>query len=119
MLAETLDLGQPVYVVATIFRLAEHVARMRALHPDWSDRQCACCLYWQGGARKVLRQKVRKWMLASDPAIPWMVVWCPEAQGVNVTATMRAVGVELEWPPVKLAYQIVLIGVSHATRLDC
>jgi hypothetical protein len=158
MLGETLDMTKPVHFVATIFDLAEHVAKMRAAHPAWSDRQCACCLYWQGGARKFLRQKVREWLLtpAQEPIFKgfWHVVWCPEAQGVNLTwqpwpsdpirvnvdikdgfgritrtvlcveigkhlidercyltATMRTVGIELEWPPVKFAYQIVLVGM--------
>jgi len=31
--------------------------------------------------------------------------------GVDVTATMRSAGVELEWPPRKIAYQVYLVGV--------
>jgi len=40
----------------------------------------------------------------------------PEAMGVNVTETMKRVGIELEWPPVNVAYQIALAGIfkKHA-----
>jgi hypothetical protein len=40
------------------------------------------------------------------------VVNNPEAQGVNLTETMKNVGIILEWPPEKLAYQIVLSGIK-------
>jgi hypothetical protein len=96
--------------VANVFQFGEHVARMRAIHPAWSDRQCACCLYWQGGARRKLRTAVDDWLTQHPAPTPWRVIRCPEAQGVNLTETMRGVGVELEWPPVRLAYQIVLVG---------
>lgn len=38
------------------------------------------------------------------------VVLTPEAHGVNLTETMRSAGIVLEWPPDRLAYQIVLAG---------
>lgn len=37
---------------------------------------------------------------------------CPEAAGVNITATMASIGVALEWPPVTKALQIVLAGTT-------
>lgn len=35
---------------------------------------------------------------------------CPEAMGVNLTETMRGIGIELEWPPRQIARQIVVAG---------
>jgi len=35
----------------------------------------------------------------------------PEAYGVNVTATMAAVGIKLQWPPRDKTYQIALAGL--------
>jgi len=29
---------------------------------------------------------------------------------VDVTATMASLGIKLEWPPVKVAYQVALVG---------
>ena len=35
---------------------------------------------------------------------------CPEAMGLDVTATMKSIGVVLEWPPRELAVQVALAG---------
>jgi len=90
------------------FDLGSHVIRMRRLHPEWSDRQCYCCLYWQGTARKALRAEVYKRLAHLDRPTPWEVTYCPEGMGVNVTATMADIGVELQWPPTTVAYQVAL-----------
>lgn len=36
---------------------------------------------------------------------------------VDVTATMRSVGIDLEWPPITKAYQIALAGKCRRQRL--
>lgn len=100
------DLSRPIWAIWNAHPFGEHVARMRALHPDWSQRQVECCLYWQGTARKQLRERVNVFLRHH----PGLVAYSPEALGVNVTATMRQLGIELEWPPVNLTYQIVFAG---------
>lgn len=112
MVNEMIDLNEPVHAVFNRFPIGEHAARMRGLHPEWSDRQAYCCLYWQPRARQQLRGQIRSF-LDSHPG--QHVIACPEAQGVNLTATMRGAGIELEWPPREWAYQIVLAGVPINT----
>ncbi len=107
MIGELLDLSQPVFAVYNIFDFGGHVARMRDRHPDWSERQVRCVLYWQGTARKQLRVRLRKFCREHRGL---KSIGCPEACGVNVTATMAAVGIHLEWPPETVAYQIALAG---------
>lgn len=107
LLPNVLDLAAPVYAIWNAFDLASHVARMKEKHPDWSDRQLRCCLYWQGTARAVLRKQIDAF-LREHPGL--LVLTCPEACGVDVTATMRRAGIDLEWPPVSLAYQVALVG---------
>lgn len=109
-LTETLNLEQPVYAVWNAFNFDRHVQRMRDRHPEWSLRQCECCLYWQGTARKALYAEVRKFLYTERQGRPWRVIACPEAQGVNVTETMKQVGIVLEWPPKTVAYQVALCG---------
>jgi len=36
---------------------------------------------------------------------------CPEAMGINITATMAQAGIMLEWPPESVTYQIALAGI--------
>ena len=90
------------------FDIGAHVQRMRKRHPLWSYRQLSCCLYWQGTVRKFLRESIAKWK-KEYPNLA--VTTCPEGMGVNVTATMHDIGVELEWPPKKTTRLIYLAGV--------
>lgn len=82
---------------------------MREKHPQWSKRQIECCLYWQPKAKKELKGQVK--MFLSDRPDK-VVVWIPERTGVNVTATMKSIGIELQWPPVTKTYQVVIAGTS-------
>lgn len=110
---EAFDLALPVFAVVNQFDLAAHVARMAARNPDWSDRQLRCVLYWQGTARKQLQEKIQT-ALAGLPG--YVATWCPEGMGVNVTATMQAIGVPMEWPPVNVAMQVALLGFPRGRR---
>jgi hypothetical protein len=103
--------GKDWYAIFNIFPFGEHAATMSALHPDWSRRQCECCLYWQGRARKELRAEVARFLRKIPPPLP-EIEYIPEAHGVNVTETMRRVGIELEWPPVSVTYQIALVELA-------
>jgi len=107
------DLNQPVYAVVNEFDLAAHVDRMRAKHPDWSQRQLVCCRYWQTRARKQLRAKIDRAFQAlhfPKDSSGYVIVNCPEAMGVNVTETLMTEGIILEWPPKKIARQVALIA---------
>jgi len=41
-----------------------------------------------------------------------IIIKNPEGAGVNCTATMKKIGIKMEWPPIKYTYQIVLAGKS-------
>lgn len=99
------DLSQPVYAIYNRFDIGTHMARMRAKHPDWSERQVRCCLYWQNGAR-IENDKHIALFLQSH--LDYETETCPEAMGVDVTATMERSAIILEWPPRVFAYQIAL-----------
>lgn len=101
------DLSQPIFAIIHKFDLAGHVARMKGLHPEWSQRQLECCLYWQPRARKQLLQHI-KYFLSDHPG--YKVEACPEAMGVNITGTLKNSGLILEWPPKEWAYQVALAG---------
>lgn len=105
---EILDLSKPVFAIWNVFDFAEHCKRMQAKHLQWSKRQIECCLYWQPKARKQLKNKITKF-LSEWPN--YTIVGNPEGAGVNLTATMKTICIELEWPPVTRTYQIVLGGV--------
>ena len=101
------DLTAPVYVVINEFDLAAQAARMQVIHPKWTDKQCRCSRYWQKGARKVLQAK----MDAALTRLPgYAGTWCPEGNGVDVTATLeRSLGIKL-WPVSNIVRQVGLLG---------
>jgi len=106
---DVLDLDQPVYAIYNRFGFRAHCAKMREFHPGWSRRQIRCCLYWQGSARKQLRNVISKFTLEHPKMI---IIMTPEAMGVNITETMANAGIHLEWEPVNYTYQIALGGTS-------
>ena len=115
-LHEVYDMSGSFWVVYSIFPLGEHVERMRAAHPDWSSRQLACVLYWQGTARRRLRGEVERFR-AAHPEAEWLVETTPEAMGCDVTATMRSIGVALAWPPKNVVYHVALAGTSRCLHV--
>lgn len=109
LLEYMLDLAKPVFAIFNVFDLAEHVAKMRQKHPSWSERQLYNCLYWQPRARKALKCEIREFLREHVGAV---IIKSPEAAGLNVTATLAAAGIQLEWPPRIKAYQVVIAGSS-------
>lgn len=99
----------PIYAVINEFDIGAHMARMEERNPDWSERQLRCCLYWQPKARKQLQEKIDI-ALGEDLFTGMAFTTCPEAMGMNVTATLSGVGIALEWPPTKVARQVAIIG---------
>jgi hypothetical protein len=82
---------------------------MKRKHPNWTDRQLYCCLYWQGTARKNLKNEITKFKKSFSNHI---VTTCPEAMGVNITEVMKDnADIELEWPPISISYQVAIAGL--------
>lgn len=120
LIGNVMSLFQDHYVVWNEFDLALHVAKMHARHPRWSRRQLFNCLYWQPTARKQLREEIDKLIMdrSWDGRKDVIVLTTPEACGVNVTETMKRIGIELEWPPRDKAYQVAVVGIAGGARGD-
>jgi len=113
LIERVIDLSRPVFAIYNVFPLGRHVEQMRVKHPSWSSRQLLNCLYWQGTARKQLKAEIERFhkdMIIAQPRTRYLVLTTPEACGVNVTETMRAVGVMLEWPARTVAHQVAIVG---------
>jgi len=114
LINEIFDANKGFWIVWVDFDFASHCNNMKTKHPEWTQRQIECCLYWQGTARKMLRGAVDGiWYYLKDQKETWMVNCIPEAMGVNVTETMKLLGVELEWPPKKIVRKVALLGVER------
>jgi hypothetical protein len=113
MIGTVLDLGRPVFAIINEFPLDSWVQLMRERHPKWSDKQLRCCLYWQPVARRELRQQIMHFLLYGFGDAAYAR---PEAMGVNVTDTLHRIGIELEWPPVKIVRQVAVGGFALPRR---
>lgn len=98
-----------VRVVAKNMDFRDYKNLRKKAHPNWSEKQLANPLYWQGMLRARLRQLVKE-ELEKIKDKNYEIVYNMEAMGVNVTETCRRAGLVLEWPPKNMVYQIALIA---------
>lgn len=113
-LDEILDLSKPTYVVAITYDIKGHYERLRRDHPDLSEAQIRIPYLWQGRARKILKEAVE---VAKREIPNRLVLWTPEANGVNFMTTMLKIGIVLKFPPEGIAYQIAVMGARRAGKL--
>jgi hypothetical protein len=87
------------------FDFGEYLRERRIKFPTISEKSLRNPLYWQGH----LRAEARKWAkeLVKEGED---VIEKPEAMGVDVTATCKKVGIELEWPPMKKVYRVTVLA---------
>ena len=111
-----LDLNSPLYAVYSEFNLEEHIRRLKRKHPNWSERQLKCVLYWQGSSRKMLRENISK---AQSKFLFTKIITCPEWLGVNVYATLKLAGLYLDKiKSLKICRHVAICGVErgHITQ---
>ena len=108
LINQYLDINRPMYLVIEEFDLSQQIQRMITLHPNWSDRQARCCLYWQKAVRNKLKQKVDLVMSVLELDGYTTV---PEALGVQMYTTCLHSGLKLERiKGLKLHRQIAIVG---------
>jgi hypothetical protein len=120
-LIDKYDLSKPCYFIVQPFNISAQKEKMKKLHHDWSDRQCACCLYWQNGVRKELKERseiecmVIGGRLYANGIIPFSGLvnfeLIPEAMGLNVFSTTRYHGIYMVRNPQEILYKIAFVGV--------
>lgn len=106
------DLNKPHWFVVCKFDLEHFARKMQLLHPSWSDRQCRCCLYWQGRVRKSLETEVK---MFTSRSLNGKTQWtnCPEAMGVNVFRTCHRMGIMIKKNPKDFVYKVAMVGYPN------
>jgi hypothetical protein len=89
------------------FDLAEHAERMKRRHPEFTERQARCCLYWQNTVRKYLGEMTFATMRRTNYSRHTDI---PEAMGLNLFRTMHNVGIVLERNPKRFVHKIAMLG---------
>jgi len=95
------------FAVMVEFNLKHFAEQMRIKHPNMTENQSRCLLYWQPRVRKQLKQKayVNAYKFNGD-----IVLEIPEACGVNVIITMMKAGVLININHPNIVKKIMLIG---------
>jgi hypothetical protein len=112
------DLTFPVFAVINNFDLEGHMAEMaqrtRKDKKTWTEDQLRCVLYWQNGEKGRIRlRRLINSALFREECRGYEVTECPEGMGVNVTVTMKQVGITLEWPvsQIKTVRQVAFLAM--------
>lgn len=100
------------WLITATFDLASHAARMKARHPNWSDRQARSCLYWQNTVRSALRMTAKEFSksLSHELQVPVIFHPRPEALGVNLFRTMHRIGIPVKKNPHDTTNHALLVG---------
>lgn len=109
-------LDPPFFLVVVPFDLDAQATRMKARHPDWSDRQARCTRHWRRSVMKSLRKEA--YTFASKLGTDFMVLETPEANGVHVFKTCEMVGLNLERESLKIVWKIVIIGKKKSQPIN-
>lgn len=109
IITKAFNLAKPHWFIAIEFNLETHAQFMKAKHPQWSDKQCRCLLYWQGTVKKELRILAQSF-IQQEKEYSYSLI--PEAMGVNVFTTANKHGLKLQRNPKSLVYKIAFLGVS-------
>lgn len=102
---EVYDFICPCWFVIIEFDLKAQAERMKSKHPNWTERQCRCLLYWQGGVNKRLKQEV----IVEARKRKAHISMTPEAMGINVIKTLQLLGVAIEAKPTVKVYKAGLL----------
>jgi len=119
MVYDYFDLSKPHWFAIVRFDLATYAAGLKEKHPDWSDKKCRCCRYWQNTPRKELREIAGPFINKMNFKSNFSEIdndlfgfhLIPEAMGVNVFRTCRRIGISLRKTPKEIVHKVALIGV--------
>jgi hypothetical protein len=91
---EEFDLNS-IHLLTVKFPLGEFVNCKREKHPNWSNRALINQRHWQGHLKRLLNTR---WDEIKERYPEHVVIYNPEAKGVNVEKTLHSVRIDLDWP---------------------
>jgi predicted metal-binding protein len=107
LIEESFNLDKEIWLIIVEFNLHDHINHMKARHPEWSERQARCVLYWQPKVNKILKEACSKFSNTLSSSI---FTTCPEALGVNVIQTVKNLGIPIHSRPKDIVFKVGLVG---------
>lgn len=111
---EIIEVFQYFYLIYAIFNLKNQRERMLSIHPEWSNKQANCLLYWQGSVKKELKDYIKRIILLNDNVKIFILscgsgfklkncnqekIYSMEAVGINVFHTLKNNNIGFEIKP--------------------
>ena len=115
MFDKVFDIKRPVYAIFCMYDLGGHIEKMKARHPNWTETQLLNVLYWQKAAKKQLKELIMEFCKDYRQE-GYYVTTSPEAMGVDVTKTLKEVGIDLEWPARKTVRKVAFAGIKKGNE---
>lgn len=110
LINRVLDFSRPIYVIWVDLDLQKWARLMARRHPKLKTQaQRTNLRYWQPVVRAKLKKEIER---ATQGGLIEIAV-DPEAQGVNVSRLLQAVGVQIEWPVKRIVRKVILGGFPH------
>ncbi|KKN18395.1 hypothetical protein LCGC14_0956210 [marine sediment metagenome] len=121
---EILDHYSNFFLIYANFNIKKQKERMLEIHPNWSQKQASCLLYWQNSVKKKLRdfineiyrrnKKKRIYILSCGSGFNSMdfnqdLVYSMEAIGIDVLNTLRNNSIDFEVKPIEKAILTTLL----------
>jgi len=95
-----------VRIVACVFDFAQYFRWRQSLRSTWTAKALRNPRHWQGHLRSAMNKHLKTMTLKDDEEF----ILNPEAQGIDVTATCAAAGLQLEWPPINNVCRVAMIA---------
>lgn len=107
-ITKLIDTNKPMFFALSTFYLDIFKIKMKEIHPNWTDKQCGCVLYWQSKSRKQMMIQAKKLIINNK-----IILTCPEGAGVNVYASLNKCGFNLEKiKNLKICHHVALVGTK-------
>ena len=120
------------YLIYAIFDLKTHKKRMYDKHPEWSERQASCLLYWQNSVKKHLKDFIFE-IFSNNPYSSFYLfgsgsgfngkkfkqdkVVSMEAAGINVIKTVKLNEINIEVRPFNIVHLFCLLCSSNPIKI--
>ncbi len=108
MYDQVFDMSKDIYLIDTPFRIGDHYRKRRELQPTWTEYEIKNSRHWQNGVISQHEAEIEKFYNIYGREY---IAITPEALGVDVTATLKEVGIYLEWPPEEITHRISFAAI--------
>jgi predicted metal-binding protein len=104
------------------FNFRAYKEKMRASHPDWSEKQLGCCLYWQKPVKILLKNHLETLKDKPDFILGcgsgFVECYSMESVGLNVIDMLYKLDIDFEVKPVNKVVLCTMLGYNSEVKIN-